>query len=91
MVFTTSLAPMLCSRRAISAPIPRAPTVMKRLGSSQMPLRNGQIMTALLDVFGGILLGLILCGVCNLQSCLERWDQERHFEDLADGCCDTRR
>jgi hypothetical protein len=56
-----------------------------------MPLRNGQIMTALLDVFGGILLGLILCGVCNLQSWLERWDQERHFEDLADGCSDTRR
>jgi len=38
-------------------------------------------MTALLDVFGGILLALILFGVCNLQSWLERWDQERHFED----------
>ena len=44
-------------------------------------IRNGQIMTALLDVFGGILVALILCGVCNLQSWLERWDQERHFED----------
>jgi hypothetical protein len=31
-----------------------------------MPLRSGLIMTALLDVFGGILLALILCGVCNL-------------------------
>jgi len=42
---------------------------------------TGQIMTTLLDVFGGILLALILCGVFNLQSWLERWDQERHFED----------
>ena len=36
-------------------------------------------MTALLDVFGGILLALILFGMSNLQSWLERWDQERHF------------
>jgi hypothetical protein len=38
-------------------------------------------MTALLEVFGGILLALILLGMSNLQSWLERWDQERHFED----------
>ena len=42
-------------------------------------------MTALLDVFGGILLALILFGVCNLQSWLERWGQERHFEDWPTG------
>ena len=40
-------------------------------------IRNGQIMSALLDVFGGILLALISFGVGNLQSWLERWDQER--------------
>jgi hypothetical protein len=38
-------------------------------------------MSALLDVSGGILLVLISLGVSNLQSWLERWDQERHFED----------
>jgi hypothetical protein len=38
-----------------------------------------------LDVFGGILLALILFGVCNLQSWLERWNQERHFEDWPTG------
>ena len=38
-------------------------------------------MSALLDVFGGILLALISFGVGNLQSWLERWDQERHFQD----------
>ena len=31
------------------------------------------------------MLALILFGVCNLQSWLERWGQERHFEDWPTG------
>lgn len=38
-------------------------------------------MTALLDALAGLLMVVILLGVSNLQSWLECWDSERHFED----------
>lgn len=38
-------------------------------------------MTALLDMLVIAMLVLILFGLNSLQSWLERWDRERHFED----------
>jgi len=38
-------------------------------------------MSAPLAVITGVSLALVVVGVYNLQSWLERWDRERHLED----------